>query len=71
MQFCYDENIPQERKWELKRVLIQLSFLFLFFFVFIFYICILLVSLSFRDEIPLEMQTNQSLFVAIKKQVQA
>ena len=41
------------------------------FFVFIFYICILLVSLSFRDEIPLEMQTNQSLFVAIKKQVQA
>lgn len=46
-------------------------FLVFVFFVFIFYICILLVSLSFRDEIPLEMQTNQSLFVAIKKQVQA
>ena len=46
-------------------------FLVFAFFVFIFYICILLVSLSFRDEIPLEMQTNQSLFVAIKKQVQA
>ena len=49
---------------------IFLVFVF-FFFVVIFYICILLVSLSFRDEIPLEMQTNQSLFVAIKKQVQA
>ena len=46
-------------------------FLVFVFFVFIFYICILLVILSFRDEIPLEMQTNQSLFVAIKKQVQA
>lgn len=46
-------------------------FLVFVFFVVIFYICILLVSLSFRDEIPLEMQTNQSLFVAIKKQVQA
>ena len=46
-------------------------FLVFVFFVFIFYICILIVSLSFRDEIPLEMQTNQSLFVAIKKQVQA
>ena len=46
-------------------------FLVFVFFVFIFYICIILVSLSFRDEIPLEMQTNQSLFVAIKKQVQA
>ena len=46
-------------------------FLVFVFFVFIFYTCILLVSLSFRDEIPLEMQTNQSLFVAIKKQVQA
>ena len=46
-------------------------FLVFVFFVFIFYICILLVSLSFRDEIPLEMQTNQSIFVAIKKQVQA
>lgn len=46
-------------------------FLVFVFFVFIFYICILLVSLSFRDEILLEMQTNQSLFVAIKKQVQA
>ena len=48
------------------------SVIFLVFVFFCFHFLHLHSScLSFRDEIPLEMQTNQSLFVAIKKQVQA